>query len=141
MGAAYLLNSAARRGLTGTEGLISLIRYLRSEIECFSMPLPRALARCPRQILEACGYSGASAPESIRQILPYVSDSVTRAQMSRFCDEIGKGYLDEQLSLCDYYIEVLEERRRELATQLPPRRKVNSVLCLSGALAIVILLF
>lgn len=105
------------------------------------MPLPRALARCPKETLEACGYGEERPPESIKELLPYVSDAVTREQLCRFGEEIGRGYTEEQLALCDYYTEMLEDRRRRLAEQLPARRKMYSALCMSGALAVVILLF
>lgn len=80
-------------------------------------------------------------PESVSELLPYISDSAVRGQFSRFCDDIGKGYREEQLALCDYYVAVLEDRRASIASQLPLRRKLNSALCVSGALALVILLF
>lgn len=136
-----MLNTGARLALSQTEAVISLIRHLRSEIECFSMPLPRALCRCPREILSACGYREERAPDSVGELLPYISDGTVRGQLSRFCEEIGKGYREEQLALCDYYVAVLEDRRASLASQLPSRRRMNSALCMSGALALVILLF
>lgn len=140
-GAAYMLNKSARISVTRTESAISLIRFLRSEIECFAMPLPRALERCPRDILRGCGYTGEKPPRSLWEIAECQSDSVTKAQLSRFCDEIGKGYRDEQMVLCDYYLAVLEDRRQQLSDQLPARRKMNSALCMSSALGLVILLF
>ncbi len=105
------------------------------------MPLPRALARCPKETLKACGYNAEKPPESIRELLLYVSDGATREQLCRFGEELGRGYTEEQLALCDYYTEMLEDRRRQLAEQLPVRRKMYSALCMSGALAVVILLF
>lgn len=139
--AAYLLNARARIGTVQAEALISLIRYIRSEIECFAMPIPRALARCPRKLLEECGFSSEDAPKSAEELLENINDGVTHAHFARFCGEIGKGYRDEQLALCDYYITVLEERRLKLAEQLPLRKRINSALCMSGAFAIVIVLF
>lgn len=138
--AAYLLNSRVRTSVICVEAVISLIRFLRSEIECFSMPIPRALERCPKEILDGCGYKDDVPPSTPSDLLGGVSDSVAQAQLSRFCDEIGKGYRDEQLSLCDYYLAIFEERRRELAEQLPAKRKMNCALCVSSALAIVIIL-
>lgn len=138
---AYLLNARVRLGTVQAEAFISLIRFIRSEIECFAMPIPRALARCPRKLLEECGFSSAGAPESVEELLENINDGITRAHLERFCGEIGRGYRDEQLALCDYYITVLEERRLKLAEQLPMRKRINSALCLSGAFAIVIVLF
>ena len=139
---AYLLNSSAKRALTQAEALISWARYLRSEIECFSMPLPLALSRCPTEIYEKCGYVSDGIPADIGEFIKKcrISDGETFRQLSRFGDDIGKGYRDEQLALCDYFIEAMELRRRQLSEQLPARKKLNSALWLSGALALVILL-
>ena len=138
--AAYTLNQTAKRGLSQTESFIALLRYLRSEIECFSMPLPRAMSRCPYELLEGCGC--AREVSDLREFLSVCSVYDARAVklVSRFCDEAGRGYRDEQLALCDNYISRLDERRRSLASELPRRKKMNSALCVSGALAIVILL-
>lgn len=138
--AAYALNSTAQRGLSQAEAFISFLRFLRSEIECFSMPLSRAMARCPSDILTECG-----CEEQIHGLRGFlqccaVYDSETVELMLRFCDDVGKGYRDEQLLLCDYYISLLDERRRYLFEALPSRKKRNSALCLAGALALVIVL-
>lgn len=138
---AYLLNARVHLYTVQAEALISFIRFIRSEIECFAMPIPRALARCPRKLLGECGFHSEGTPKSADELLENIHDSVTNAHFARFCGEIGKGYRDEQLALCDYYIAVLEERRLKLAEQLPLRKRINSALCLSGAFAIVIVLF
>ena len=137
-----MLNKSASLSVTQTESFISWIRFLRSEIECFSMPLPRALERCPREIYEGCGYTSDVPPTGIEDLIKKcrIADGEVNRQLTRFCEDIGKGYREEQLSLCDYCLELLEARRRELAAELPTRRKLNSALCLSGALALVILL-
>ena len=138
--AAYVLNSAAKKGLSQTEAFISFLRFLRSEIECFSMPVPRAITRCPSELREECGC--AAEVSDLRGFLQEctVFDSEAVSLMGRFCDDVGKGYRDEQLALCDYYISLLDEHRRTLAESLPSRRKRNSALCLAGALALVIVL-
>ena len=138
--AAYTLNQAAKRGLSQTESFIALVRYLRSEIECFSMPLPRAMARCPQELLEGCGCTREVS--DLRELLRVCSVYDARAfkLVSRFCDEVGRGYRDEQLALCDYYITLLDEYRAELTVALPERRKRNGALCVAGALALVIVL-
>lgn len=139
---AYLLNASAKRGLEQTEALIAWLRFMRSEIECFAMPLPRALERCPRELYARCGYHLQTPPSGVAEFISAceLADAETGRQLERFAEDIGKGYRDEQLTLCDYYLELLEARRQELCGQLPTRKKLNGALCLSGALALVILL-
>lgn len=140
--AAYLFNSGTRQILKQTESFISLLRFLRSQIECFALPLPQALGRCPTEILQGCGYYGNEVPISGKQFISecYISDDHVRRDVERFFSEAGKGYREEQLNLCDYCISLLEERRVSLASQLPMKIKVNSALSIAGAVAVVILL-
>ncbi len=138
--AAYIMNSRAKGALTQVEGLLELLRFLRSEIECFSLPIPKILSRCPTGILMQCGCQDRQ-PSTLSELFSMLelSDDAAAAAFEKFTSEIGRGYRDEQLTLCDYYIERLEERRRAIGAQLPSRRRVNSALCIAGALAIVII--
>ena len=142
MAGAYLLNRADSAALEGTEGLIALVRHIRAQIECFSIPVPDILARCPAEIYESCGYDGESPPASASELAErcHISDKEAGKYIERFFAEIGKGYRQDQLALCDYTVQLLEQRRRALAEQLPIKKKRNGALCMSGALAVVILL-
>ncbi len=139
---AHLLNTGARRTLCGVEALLEFMRFLRSQIDCFALPLGEILARCPTEILESCGCTG-ERPRTLGELLSQcdVEDLGARAAFERFCKEVGKGYRDEQLALCDYCIGEIEARRSVLSGVLPSRKKVNSALCVAGALALVIILF
>lgn len=137
---AYTLNFSAARALSQTEAFISLVRFLRSEIECFSMPLPRVIERCPQDTLAELGAPPSCADLYELVSLCDVSDRQTAEIMRRFAGEVGKGYREEQLLLCDYYLSLLEERRGALASALPQRRRMNTALCVAGALAVVIVL-
>ena len=140
--AAYMLNGAARLTLCQNEAFISLVRFIRTEIECYATPVPRALERCPEGVLCACGYTGHGSPSSVSELAKRckIYDSSTQKSVEGFAKSIGRGYREEQLALCDHYIDELENRRRVISAELPIRKKMNSALCVSGALAVVILL-
>ena len=140
--AACIFNSGTRQVLRQTEAFISLLRFIRSQIECFALPLPQALGRCPAEILKGCGYDRAEKPSSGEHLMAgcCIEDTSVRRSMERFFSEIGRGYREEQLNLCDYCISSLEERRAHMASQLPMKIKVNSALSIVGAVAVVILL-
>ena len=134
--AAYVLNSSAKRTLGQTES------FLRSQIECFSRPVPRALERCPEEILRGCGYTLDAPPGTLGELLEVCSDAdgAVMREMGRLAADIGKGYREEQLALCDYCLSLLEEQRSRISGQLPLKIKVNSALSVAGAAAVVILL-
>ncbi len=139
---AYILNASARTALVQTEAFISLLRSLRSDIECFAMPIPKALGRCSSELYRRCGYCSDVPPWDIDGLLAgcKISDGELKKLLDGFSGDVGKGYRDEQLALFDYCLGQLEARRQQLRDQLPAKRRMNSALCLSGALAIVILL-
>lgn len=140
--AAYLFNSETKQKIKQAESFISLVRFLRSQIECFALPISHALARCPQEILNGCGYDDVEAPSSAKQLMTgcFISDNYVRRSMERFFSEAGRGYREEQLNICDYAISLLEERRASMVSQLPMRIKVNSALSIAGAAAVVVLL-
>jgi hypothetical protein len=105
------------------------------------MPVPRAIGRCPQEILLGCGCAEAHEEDTPHFVgRCEVSDPQSVAIMRRFAADIGKGYVDEQLALCDYCLTLLEERRQSLCDSLPAKLRMNGALCIAGALALVIIL-
>ncbi len=139
---AYVMNQRAVRALKQTEGWLSLLRYIRTQVDCFALPIPRILLRADRSLFVSCGYAGEDVPCGLEQLLSDcdLRDRETEKIVKHFVGEFGKGYREEQLRSCDYYRELLEARRDALADQLPARKRVTSTLWISGALAIIILL-
>lgn len=139
---AYLLNGKARTRLIQLEGFIELVRYLRAQIDCFSMPIPTALARCPGGVLEKCGVRSCENIRTVRDLIDECDCSAEEIGelMRGFAADVGRGYKYEQLALCDRTIERLEEHRETLAATLPARNKLNGTLCVCFSLAVVILL-
>ena len=96
---------------------------------------------CEKDIYAECGYSGQSAPTSVAELIegcPSLDSGVLKI-MNGFSDGFGKSYRTEQVKLCERCIEELSALRAEISEKLPTRRKLNSTLCISGAMAVVIL--
>lgn len=137
------LNGSERRALAEIEGIIAFLRFVRTNIDAYSMPLSEILARCPRRIYVSCGYSRDGAPTTVGELLENcaVSDALAAQRLREFAAEVGKGYRHEQLALLSRTIDALEERRRALSNALPSRVRVNAAVCISVSLSVVILLF
>ena len=138
------LNAGARNALIQTEGFIELVRRLRSDIDCFSMPIPLAISRFPDTLFEKCGLQ-FEACDGVRAFDDLICNcdmayEELRDIMDSFALHIGRGYKLEQLAICDRTVERLEAHRLHLANQLPAKQKTNGTLCLCGALAVVILI-
>lgn len=138
---AYLMNSSESRALSQADCYISLLRYIRIQVECFAMPMGDIIRGCDRELLTGCGFRGDIPPLTLDELIGRceIVDGEIRETVKEFADSFGKGYRDEQLRECDYYIELLCERRRRIADELPKRKKLNTTLCVSWALALVIL--
>lgn len=139
---AYILNSRAKSALMHVEGTISLLRYVKTQVDCYSMPIDKILSGCNVEMFSECGYSGTQKPQSLEELLSGCTslEPVIYKTMRGFADEFGKSYRAEQVKLCDRYIDELSSFRADLSERLPVRRKLNSTLCLSGSAAIIILL-
>ncbi len=136
------LNRRAEKRVREISGWISLLRYVKVQIECFSLPMGEILARCERELLSECGFFGEIAPKSFDGLLAASSlhDEETRSIVRGFCEEFGRGYREEQTRGCDYYLSMLEGRREFLMEKLPAQKKMNATLSVCAALAIVLLL-
>lgn len=135
------LNKRAAESLSQIKGWISLVRYVRTQIECFSAPVSEILSRCEPDALRACGYARDGIPEGLCSLLEgcEILDGETEKIISDFAGEFGRSYREEQVKRCDYYLSLLDSRRAAIQSQLPSKKKLNATLCIAGALAIVIL--
>ena len=137
-----MLNTRAIGSLAHTEALISFLRCVRLRVDCYAMPIDRILADCDKSIYEGLGYSDEKKPEDLSCFAECCASlkGELGTIMGRFASEFGKSYRDEQVKLCDRYIDELTVMRSDILTRLPMQKKLNSTLCISGAMAIVILL-
>ena len=139
---AYNLNARAKRALSITEGLINLIRHVKTQVSCYATPIDKILSGCERSVFEACGYAKEATPQSIGELIEGCPMLEGRALgvMNEFSRGFGKSYRADQVRLCESSIEELSALRSDISDKLPIRRKLNSTLCISSAMAIVILL-
>ena len=141
-GGAYVLNNTASLRYSQADALIAFFRFVRAQIECFAMPATEILSRCEKSLLIDCGFSVSEKAVGFEDLLRGLSiyDGELREITEGFIRNFGKSYREEQIKECDYYIERLLARRQKLFEELPNKKKVNSALCISSALAAVILL-
>lgn len=128
-----------RRKLTQAEGFLSLLRLIRLQIDCFSMPVARILAECDKSVLAACGTEGT--PADFAALLGatklYLSEEICRL-LGEFAGRLGGSYREEQLRCLDYYIAHLAPYCDALRADLPKRERM--ALCLPPALSVALIL-
>ncbi len=135
------LNRRASLSLKRVEGWERLMGRIKREVECFSLPISDILARTDVELLTLCGYTGKAAPKDMSELVAgtVFCDGETMGIAKRFASEFGKCYRDEQVGRCAYFLSLMEERRRKLASEMPARRRLNMTLCMSGSLFALIL--
>lgn len=153
VGAAAVFVSAVflGRGLGGRRraataqlaGFLRLFRAIRSGIEYYRAPVGDILARVEPEVAAACSGRGeAVRGETLAAWLSgcvFLSDGLGRL-MARAASELGRGYHDEQLAVCDRYIEALEAMYRDSMNKQREQSGLVSTLILAAAAGVVILL-
>ncbi|MBQ9151723.1 MAG: hypothetical protein IJX72_05685 [Clostridia bacterium] len=136
------------RRLRVLDGYISLIYYVKGQIDCYAMPLGEILARADPAVLSAClgldrpvgspfswGHTVGKPPLSVmvQESHLYLAPETERL-LNAFTGELGSAYRTEQVARCDYYIQALTEERRKLYETMPARLRACGVLCLCCAI-------
>ena len=127
-----------RRQVTAIE---EWLRFMRGQIDCFSMPISDILALSGDRLAE-CGYLSDVIPRDFSTFLESseIYDGEIREALSELGASFGGCYREEQLRACDRCIEKVSLRLQAISAEMPKKKKLNSTLCVSGALAIAILL-
>lgn len=142
-----------RRRMRVLDGYISLLYYIKGQIDCYALPLSDILERADPAVLAAClGLEGnAPLPVLGEGDGPSLSRMVGESRLylegeserllSSLAGELGSVYRTEQVLRCQHYLDALTHERRRLADTLPTRLRTTCTLCLSAALAAAVLLW
>lgn len=130
-----------KTSLAVLDGFISLIFYIKGQVDCYSRPIGEILSGAPPEILERCFYfGGASLLNMVEKCKVYLSDESYRL-LYCFASEFGSTYREEQMKRCDYYIEALTEERRIMAEDIPKRSRIYCTLAICSSLCLAIMLW
>lgn len=115
-----------RRRCRQAQGFVALLRYVRMQVECFSLPVARILERCDGQILTDCGVE-AELPGDLSALLTgarlYLPEEFCRL-LADFSGQLGGCYRAEQLRCCDYYLERMIPLCDRMRGELPKRERM-----------------
>ncbi len=140
--AAFVSVQYEKKRLSVVDGWIDLILYIRSQIDCYLMPLDDILSGGDRALFEACmSPSNAADLPAILEASGIYLDGDGKRLIEGFVREIGAGYREEQIKRCDFFISSLRTQRERIAAQLPLRTRLCATLCICIALATAILLW
>lgn len=138
-----------KKRLRAVDGYISLLFYIKGQIDCYAKPISDILRNVsPTLIAECLGKAeNDNCLESYDEFPSLIEDSgqlllpECKRLLNTFSAELGGVYREEQLKRCDYYIDALTREREKISEAMPTRMRVNSVLSISSALIIAVLLW
>ena len=133
-----------RRRCRQAEAFLSLLRYYRFQIDCFSAPERAILASCDRALLTDCGAEGAARPADLATLLKstrlYLPEEMSALLVS-LSGELGGTYRAEQVRCIDHYIARFTPLCEALNRELPKWEKMALALPLSLSAAVMLLLW
>lgn len=140
---AQILNKKAEQELKEAVSWVDLLKYITDRISSFAMPISEIISKCDRELLSSCGIdpsdvSGTSFKSLVQHRRCYGKENGKIIQA--FAESFGKNEREEQIKECEYYTRLMESRRSTLAEKLPKQKKINLTLCVSSALALIIIL-
>lgn len=135
------LSAFHRRRLAQAEGFLALLRLIRLQIDCFSMPVSRILSECDREILLSCGTT--EVPRDFKGLLDsvrlYLPEEMCRL-LEDFSARLGGSYREEALRSCEYYVARLTPCCDALRAELKSRERVAWFLPPALSVALILLL-
>lgn len=122
-------------------GFVSLLRQMRTQIDCFSAPFGDIFASLDGDVREMCGIVGEPSDlgallEATRLTLPREA----RALLFEMAGLLGGGDKGEQVRCCEYYLNALLPMADRARAELPKRERVALFFPLLGATVLILLL-
>lgn len=131
-----------KKRLSVLDGWIDLIFYIRTQIDCYLMPLDEILATADKTLLQFA--EDRSYQHTLASLFgatsPYLNTEGQRI-LRGMIREMGGSYREEQVKRCDFYLVSLRALREKLAAELPARLKLCTTLSLCTAVGTAILLW
>ena len=131
-----------KRRIAVLDGWIDLILYIRTQIDCYLMPIGEILAVADPSLLRSV-LCNSPRPDltALYHTSQFYLDNESKRLVCTLIRELGTSYREEQLRRCDYYTSVLRRIRDKRQEELPARVRVTVALCLTAAAAAAILLW
>lgn len=143
VGMGVALAALERRKCRQAEGFLALLRYIRLQIDCFSLPVGRILESCDGKILMDCGVESTALADFSALLSGtklYLPEDFCR-MLEDFSHQLGGSYRTEQLRCCDYYLERLTPLCDRLQRDLSKRERMMLILpvAIAAMLALILL--
>ena len=131
-----------QKRLDTLDGFISLIYYIRGQVDCYARPIGDILHSLPPEILRDCNCpTGANSLEELVSESKIYLDRESLRLLTSFSGEFGSIFREEQTRRCDHYAEGLKGQRMLISNNLSGAMRSGCAVCIGFTLCLVILLW
>lgn len=131
-----------RKRLETLDGFVSLIQYVKGQVECYARPIDDILASLPPEILRDCNCpTGASSLDELIEASSIYLDRDSHRHLVAFSGEFGSIFREEQARRCQHYASLLGERRQAVAERLVSEMRSGCAVCICVTVSLAILLW
>ncbi len=126
------------------DAYITLIDYIKNQVECFLLPIDEIISQCDASLLDRCGISAGT--ENLKTIEDIVKaselyiDQEALSLIGKFAKEYGKAYRSEQVRSCVFYKEELLKIYNKNKKSNDEQRKVRLAISLCISFSVILIL-
>ena len=130
--------SVEKRKIEQLETFISLIKHVRNQIDCYSMPVEKILAMGSEFLKRLGVEDGTSDFSRLLSECKIECGEDCKKILYTFSENLGKGYREHQVKMCDGTLSELEDIRKRLLAAYPSKKKIAFALCFAAGGALLI---
>ena len=123
---------------------ILLIEYIKNQIECFLLPIDTIIRNCPNDLIKSCGIkTDHTKAENLEELIissEFYCNSESIDLIKQFARDFGQGYMQGQLTSCEYYRSELIKQRDKYKEKSIKEKKLRFALCLCASFSLILLL-
>jgi hypothetical protein len=139
---AFELTRYHKKRVSTLDGIISLIFYVKGQVECYSRPISAILSTLPPRIARECNCQGGiECLEDVADGSDIYLDEECARIFDAFAAEFGQSFREEQVRRCDHYASLLGERRIAVESRARADSRACGALTVSAAVCLAILLW
>ncbi len=138
----YAANVYSRRGISAEE-VAAFIKYIKRNIESFSMPVGEILSTYESEHFERTGFLDAMRADGLTEAIRggYLTLSGTaEREFLEFASRLGSDYTDGEIKRCEYYVNLFEELSKTEKENASTNGRLYRLLPPLGAVSLIILL-
>lgn len=133
--AAFMNAAFQKKGTAAVRMAAEFVKYVRAEVRFNSSLSEEILSKAKQK--RFCGlFSESGVP-----VLPSAAGGEAREVFGEFCERIGTTDRESQLELCDSFAERLNEILKDRLRGEREKIRVNTALCLLGAVTVLVMGF